>query len=42
MAAHLRPEHFTAGQTVYRQGAEGDSMYLIDEGQVQVSGRDGP
>lgn len=37
VASHLRPEHFDARQTVYRQGAEGDSMYLVDEGQVQVA-----
>ena len=30
-----------AGQTIYRQGAEGESMYLIDEGQVQVAGATG-
>ncbi len=38
VAAHLRPEHFKAGQTIYRQGAEGEAMYLIDNGQVQVGG----
>jgi CRP-like cAMP-binding protein len=38
VTAHLRPEHFKAGQTIYRQGAEGEAMYLIDSGQVQVGG----
>ena len=38
IATHLRPEHFKAGQTIYRQGAEGEAMYLIDSGQVQVGG----
>lgn len=38
IAGHLRPEHFDAGQTVYRQNTEGDSLYLIDQGQVRVSG----
>jgi CRP-like cAMP-binding protein len=38
VAGHLRPEHFDAGQTVYRQGAEGESLYIVDQGQVQVSG----
>lgn len=38
VAAHLRPEHFKAGQTIYRQGAEGEAVYLIDAGQVQVGG----
>ena len=37
VAGHLRPEHFDAGQTVYRQGAEGETLYLLDQGQVQVS-----
>ncbi len=41
IASHLRPEHFDAGQTVYRLGAEGEAVYLIDEGQVQVSGATG-
>jgi CRP-like cAMP-binding protein len=38
VTSHLRPERFKAGQTVYRQGAEGEAMYLIDAGQVQVGG----
>ncbi len=38
VVAHLRPEHFKSGQTIYRQGAEGEAMYLIDAGQVQVGG----
>jgi len=37
VAAHLRPEHWDAGQTVYRQGTEGETLYLVDQGQVQVS-----
>ncbi len=41
LAGHLRPEHFDAGQTVYRQGADGESMYLVDEGQVQINGSTG-
>ncbi len=41
VAAHLRPEHFDAGQTVYRQGAEGEALYLLDQGQVQVSSNAG-
>lgn len=36
IAGHLRPEHFDAGQTVYRQGSEGEALYLIDQGQVQI------
>ena len=36
VAGHLRPEHFDAGQTVYRQGAEGETLYLLDQGQVQA------
>lgn len=41
VAGHLRPEHFDAGQVIYRQGTEGESMYLLDEGQVQVDGASG-
>jgi len=37
VAAHLRPEHFDAGNTIYRQGTEGETLYLVDQGQVQVS-----
>ncbi len=37
IAGHLRPEHFDAGQTVYRQGSEGESLFLVDQGQVQIS-----
>lgn len=41
VATRLRPEQFIAGQTVYRQGAEGEAMYLVDEGQVEVTGVNG-
>lgn len=41
VAGHLRPEHFTAGQTVYQLGSEGDTLYLVDQGQVQVTGAAG-
>jgi CRP-like cAMP-binding protein len=40
VAQHLQPEHFTAGQSIYRQGMPGDSLYLIEEGQVSVQSRD--
>lgn len=41
VASYLRPEHFTAGQVIYRRGAEGEILYLVDEGRVQVAGPTG-
>ena len=41
VVSHLRPEHFDPGQTIYRQGAEGEALYLIDQGQVQINGASG-
>jgi CRP-like cAMP-binding protein len=41
VAEHLHPARFTAGQTIYRRGSEGDALYLVDQGQVQVSGATG-
>jgi CRP-like cAMP-binding protein len=40
VAEHLQPEHFSAGQSIYRQGMPGDSLYLIEEGQISVQNRD--
>ena len=36
VARHLRPEHFWAGQALYRQNAPGSALYLIEEGQVSL------
>ncbi|MGQ9840840.1 MAG: cyclic nucleotide-binding domain-containing protein [Anaerolineae bacterium] len=41
IASYLRPEHFTAGQVIYRRDAKGDTLYLVDEGRVQVAGPTG-
>jgi CRP-like cAMP-binding protein len=41
VVGHLRPEHFSAGQTIYQRGSEGDALYLVDEGRVQLSGPTG-
>ncbi len=41
VAGYLRPEHYAAGQVVYRRGGEGDTLYLVDQGQVQVAGPTG-
>lgn len=38
---HLRPEHFSAGQTIFQRGSEGDALFLVDEGRVQLSGPTG-
>jgi CRP-like cAMP-binding protein len=40
VAEHLKPERFLAGQSIYRQGMPGDSLYLIEEGRVSVQNRD--
>jgi len=40
VAEHLQQERFTAGQSIYRQGMPGDSLYLIEDGQVAVQNRD--
>lgn len=36
LASRLREERFEAGTTVFSQGDEGDAMYLIEEGAVDV------
>jgi CRP-like cAMP-binding protein len=41
VAGHLRPERFGAGQAIYQRGSEGDTLYLVDEGRVQLSGPTG-
>ncbi len=41
VAGYLRPEHYTAGQVIYRRGGEGDTLYLVDQGQVQIAGPSG-
>ncbi|MBI5586219.1 MAG: cyclic nucleotide-binding domain-containing protein [Deltaproteobacteria bacterium] len=37
---HIRLRHFEAGAVVFNQGDSGDSLYLIDDGEVEVL-RDG-
>ncbi len=41
VASHLRPEQFKRGQVIYREGTEGDAMFLVDDGQVQLAGAAG-
>jgi CRP-like cAMP-binding protein/Fe-S-cluster-containing hydrogenase component 2 len=36
LAALLRPQHYARGATIIRQGAPGQALYLIEEGQVVV------
>lgn len=36
IAGHMRPQQFRAGQVVYNEGSTGDSLFLIEQGQVQV------
>jgi len=37
MAMVLEPRTYAAGDVIMREGAEGDAMYLLDEGQVRIS-----
>ncbi len=37
IAEHLQPARFIAGETIFRRGSEGDALYIVDQGQVQVS-----
>ncbi len=37
VADHLQAQHFAAGEIIYRLGTEGDTMYLVDQGRVQIS-----
>jgi len=37
VAGRLRSEHYSAGQTIYERGVEGDALYLVDEGRVQLA-----
>lgn len=41
VAGYLRPEHFAAGQVIYRRGSEGETLFLVDQGRVQVAGPTG-
>ncbi len=41
VAGRLRPEHFSAGETIYQRGSEGEALYLVDEGRVQLTGPTG-
>ncbi|MEZ4363449.1 MAG: DUF1003 domain-containing protein [Kofleriaceae bacterium] len=36
LVTRLREERFRAGETVFAQGDEGDSMYLIEEGAIDI------
>lgn len=36
LVSRLREERFEAGQTVFSQGDEGDAMYLIEDGAVDI------
>lgn len=40
IATRLRKETYAKGALVFREGDEGDSMYLVESGQVQVIGQD--
>src|SRR5512140_1761945 len=36
LAALLESEHYSKGQTIFREGDAGDSLYVVLSGQVQV------
>ncbi len=40
-AAAFRPQHYAAGERILNQGDPGDSLFLIDRGEVEVSARVG-
>lgn len=40
MAAITRPEIYHADQTIFEQGAAGDKMYIIHQGQVEIQVKD--
>jgi len=40
IAAHLHKESFPKGAIVFQEGEMGDSMYLVESGQVQVIGQE--
>lgn len=35
----LRPEQFTSGQNIFQEGESGDKMYVVKEGEVELSVR---
>ena len=41
VASRLRPVRYVADQVIYLRGTEGDSLFLVDEGRVQISGPTG-
>ena len=36
MASRLRPQHYAAGEKIIEEGAAGDSLFLVDRGEVRV------
>lgn len=41
VASRLRPQHYAAGERIIEEGAEGDSFFLVDRGEVRVLRRMG-
>ncbi len=41
LVARLTPQRFRAGETIIRQGEPGDRFYIVHQGHVEVSQRDG-
>ncbi len=36
VASRLRPQHYAAGEKIIEEGAAGDSLFLVDRGEVRV------
>jgi CRP-like cAMP-binding protein len=41
VASHLRPLHYAAGERIIEEGSAGDSLFLVDRGEVRVLRRMG-
>ena len=33
----LQPEHFVSGKNIFQEGQSGDKMYVVKEGEVELS-----
>jgi NADH dehydrogenase len=42
ISEEIAREHFEAGETVFKQGQQGDRLFVIVDGEVEVVREDGP
>lgn len=40
ITARLQPEHYPRGTTIFREGDKGETLYLVESGQLAVVGRE--